>query len=266
MGFFSSSKKGSSFSLSPNPLKPKFRGGGTALGGARPGELVQVTFPAAGPLGCSIEKDHAGSAVVSSVAPGSQAAAAGLLRGDVVCWGGCGGEEAGFEEFMEVVRGGERPLCVEVKRLSTVAAPAAGGSAAADARKAAMVAAATRREEEMNKKRAPRSAARRAIDLDNNTKTYDHAATSAAPQTEETRRAVAAVKLGERKLAAELGYNPFEAVKSGAGGKGAAGKVGEAVAAGSEGSDGSAGPEQVAKPEFPNGTDGDEDVPDEFTL
>ena len=52
------------------------------------------------------------------MSPG-QAQDAGLLPGDVICWHGSGGDEAPFEEFMAIVKSGERPLTVEILRIAT---------------------------------------------------------------------------------------------------------------------------------------------------
>ena len=237
----------------------RFKGSGATLGGSRPGTLVEITFPSPGSLNCSIEKEASGGAVVSSVSPG-QAQEAGLLRGDVICWHGSGGEEASFEEFMSIVKSGERPLTVEILRIAT-GPQVTSASAGADARKAAMIAAADARETASKKKTLPRSAAKRAIDMDRNTKTYDHTQTSADPQTEEARRAVAAAKASEQKMVQDLGYNPFETVKSSSCNKPAARDTSASVTAGAP----STGPGQVAMPTFPN-QDDDAEIPDDFTL
>ncbi|GMH48721.1 hypothetical protein TrVE_jg14512 [Triparma verrucosa] len=191
----------------------KFKGSGSALGGSRPGKVFSVIFPTAGPLGMTIEKTEYGGAVVSKVEPSGPSHEAGIQRGDVVCWSGTGGEEAPFAEFMAIVKEGERPLEIDIKRLevATTNASNTSSSAAAESRRLAVIAAADARAKKSKQQQKP--IPKRPIDLKNNTKTYDHS--SDGPKSDAAAKAVAAAKANEANLANELGYNPFETVKMG---------------------------------------------------
>eukprot|EP00518_Triparma_eleuthera_P022231 CAMPEP_0197545074 /NCGR_PEP_ID=MMETSP1320-20131121/266_1 /TAXON_ID=91990 /ORGANISM="Bolidomonas sp., Strain RCC2347" /LENGTH=314 /DNA_ID=CAMNT_0043104551 /DNA_START=188 /DNA_END=1128 /DNA_ORIENTATION=- len=206
----SSSKMMSGLSLGG---KKSFKGSGQSLGGSRPGSTIPVIFCESGPLGMTIEKTESGSAVVARVEPGGAAEEAGVRRGDVVCWSG--GGEAEFEQFMAVVRSGERPLEIDIKRIVVKAATnVQSSSAAEEQRRLAVMAAASERQKKAvrSQKPVPKT---RPIDLKNNTKTYDHS--SNGPQSEEARRAVQAAKDQEKKTAERLGYNPYESVAVGSG-------------------------------------------------
>jgi hypothetical protein len=118
-------------------------------------------------------------------------------RGDFICWADSGGEEAIYEEIIQVVRSGERPLEMDMKRLSVKVGGTIGGtsaSAAEDARRAAVIAAAEKRNKAAKKMQKPLP--KRPIDLKNNTQTYDHSDKGAA-KTDEAKRAVAAAKSNE---------------------------------------------------------------------
>ncbi|GMH70653.1 hypothetical protein TrRE_jg2343 [Triparma retinervis] len=216
MNFFKS-KKGSTSKTPAFFKKSGFKASGQALGGSRPGALTNVVFVNPGPLGMSIEKTESGGAVVARVDAGSAAGEAGVQRGDFICWAGSGGEEATYEEIIQVVRSGERPLEMDMKRLSVKVGGTVGGSsasAAEDARRAAVIAAAEKRNKASKKMQKPLP--KRPIDLKNNTKMYDHSDKGAA-QTDEAKRAVAAAKSNEANLASTLGYNPYETVKMSSG-------------------------------------------------
>ena len=108
---------------------------------------------------------------------------------------------------------------LEARRFDqTTIAPSSsgGGSADAEARRRAMIAAAEAREKKhksQNKtiKHVTKSTLLKQQQQQQN---IDH---DQAPQTEASRRAAAAAKQGEADLAAELGYNPYEAIKKTAG-------------------------------------------------
>ncbi|GMH54319.1 hypothetical protein TL16_g01645 [Triparma laevis f. inornata] len=171
--------------------KSKFKGSGSALGGSRPGKVFSVIFVESGPLGMTIEKTEYGGAVVSKVEPSGPANEAGITRGDVVCWSGTEGEEAPFLEFMAIVKEGSRPLEIDIKRLQITAPSVSGGaSAAAESRRLAVIAAADARAKKSQRQQKP--IPKRAIDLKNNTKTYDHSSTG--PKSDAAAKAV-----GEKK-------------------------------------------------------------------
>lgn len=90
-----------------------FQGQGQFLGGTKPGKVFAVTFSNPGPLGVHVEKKsntNAG-AIVNGVVPGSQAEAAGVQRGDILCFAGSNGqEEIMYDMFLELAQGGQRPL------------------------------------------------------------------------------------------------------------------------------------------------------------
>lgn len=103
----------------PNPFanlgggKKAFKGQGNSLGGSKPGEVISVTLPHPGPLGVRVEKktNNDASAVVNQVVPGSQAEAAGLQRGDVLCYAGTNGqEEIMYDIFLQLARSEQRPI------------------------------------------------------------------------------------------------------------------------------------------------------------
>jgi hypothetical protein len=52
-----------------------------------------------------------GTAIVNEVVPGSQAEAAGLKRGDILCFAGSNGqEEMMYDMFLEIAQSGQRPI------------------------------------------------------------------------------------------------------------------------------------------------------------
>jgi predicted metalloprotease with PDZ domain len=90
-----------------------FQGQGKSLGGSKPGEVIAVTFSDPGPLGLRVEKksNTSASAIINQVVPGSQAEAAGLQRGDILCFSGSNGqEEIMYDMFLQLAQSGQRPL------------------------------------------------------------------------------------------------------------------------------------------------------------
>ena len=90
-----------------------FQGAGQSLGGSKPGQVISIVLPNAGPLGVRIEKksNSSASAIVNQVVEGSQAEAAGLQRGDILCFAGSNGqEEIEYDLFLQLVKSGERPI------------------------------------------------------------------------------------------------------------------------------------------------------------
>mmetsp|Transcript_23570 Transcript_23570/g.44830 ORF Transcript_23570/g.44830 Transcript_23570/m.44830 type:complete len:403 (-) Transcript_23570:2087-3295(-) len=235
---FKPKKKGSGggFSLNLPGMKKTFQGSGQSLGGSKPGKVIDVQLDKPGSLGIKIEKrPGTNSAIVSMVVEGSQAAEAGLRRGDILCFQGSNGqEEILYDMFRELAASDQRPLCFEVRRVETKATktgePGPGGdgkaSAEAYARKQAMIAAAEKREKAANARMKPipkvsksdlpalrstadrhREEAERLARLAEQDQNYSEASIKAA----------AAAKEQEAKLAAELGYNPYETSRATAG-------------------------------------------------
>jgi len=169
------------------------------------------------------EKNSQGTTIISRVVPGSQAAAAGLQRGDIVCHAGTNGsKEIPYNEILAMARSGRRPLKFDVRRIESNLGGGSnanisvgvGVSADAEARKQAMIAAAEAREakHKAKTKPVPRTASTEKIYL----KGKQNDATRQQPQyevneSEETKRAIAAVKKAEQDDAEYLGYNPYEA-------------------------------------------------------
>lgn len=95
------------------PKAPRMRGPGQSLGGAKPGDVLEIVLPHPGPLGVRIEKrsNNSESAIVNMVVPGSQAEAAGLLRGDVLCFAGSGGQnDIPYNMFLDIAKSTDRPI------------------------------------------------------------------------------------------------------------------------------------------------------------
>mmetsp|Transcript_6789 Transcript_6789/g.16551 ORF Transcript_6789/g.16551 Transcript_6789/m.16551 type:complete len:398 (+) Transcript_6789:117-1310(+) len=197
--------------------KPKMKGPGYSLGGSKPGQVFEIVLPNHGPLGIRVEQrsNNSASAIVNMVVQGSQADLAGLKRGDVLCFAGSNGQnEMPYSMFLEMAKSKQRPLHLEARRFDArTAAATSGGSADAEARRRAVIAAADAREKKHKSQ----------------TKTIKHVTKSTLlkqqqlqehaidPQSEASRKAAQAAKQGEADLAAELGYNPYEAVKKTAG-------------------------------------------------
>lgn len=193
-----------------------FSGQGQSLGGSQPGQVIPIQLSEPGPLGVGVEKrpNSKNTAIVNKVVDGSQAARAGLQRGDVLCFAGSNGqEEILYEMFLELARSEQRPLCFEVRRLTTKAdALQKPSSADAYNRKQAMIAAAEAREKAHKQKSKPVSKISTGDRLrgdKKDVKTYDNAA-SEVPKSAEALAAIEAAKTGEASTAAELGYNPYE--------------------------------------------------------
>jgi len=164
-----------------------------------------------------IERSNANrkTAIIAQVFEGTQAHYAGLERGDIVCLAGTQGEEElPYDLFLEMAKSPDRPLVFDIRRITTAAAQKdVNRSAEAYNRKQAMIAAAETREraakarEKPVKKFPPKPTA--IVDINSEIPNV--------PQSEEARRAVEAAKNSENKLAAELGYNPYETNKTSAG-------------------------------------------------
>lgn len=208
--------------LGQNNNQGGFKGSGETLGGKAPGKVIAVQLNDAGPLGVKVEKRPGSStAIVAMVVPDSQAAKAGLQRGDTLCFQGSNGtEEILYDMFLELARSNQRPLCFEVRRVQSKAAATnktgsdASRSAEAYARKQAMIAAAEKRERAHKAREKPMAKGgsnlnKKKEEAARNANNNNDEAT-AVPQTEEARQAALAAKNQEAKLAAQLGYNPYE--------------------------------------------------------
>ena len=56
-------------------------------------------------------QNSAGTAIVNQVVPGGQAEAAGMKRGDVLCYAGSNGQdEMMYDMFLELAKSEQRPL------------------------------------------------------------------------------------------------------------------------------------------------------------
>mmetsp|Transcript_21276 Transcript_21276/g.61039 ORF Transcript_21276/g.61039 Transcript_21276/m.61039 type:complete len:465 (-) Transcript_21276:194-1588(-) len=226
-----------------------YRGGGQSLGGSKPGRIIRIELPMAGPLGVKVEKRQGGAktAIVSQVLPDTQAAAAQLQRGDVICVADTGGEvEMLYEDFLKMAASDVRPLIFDIRRIDGVgvgaAAATAGaigsgggtgtgtGSSTADAyaKRQAVIAAAEARDKAHKKKTKPIAkgtgkdltiADRKRIEEQREEQARRNATEGigAATTSDESKRAVAAAKAGEAQHAAALGYNPYETNKVSAG-------------------------------------------------
>ena len=210
-----------------------FRGGGQSLGGSKPGRIIRIELPIAGPLGVKVEKRQgAKTAIVSQVLPDTQAAAAELQRGDVICVADTQGEvEMLYDDFLKMAASDVRPLVFDIRRIDGVGAvAAAGGSSTADAyaKRQAVIAAAEARDKAHKKKTKPiakgtgkdiTSADRKKIEEQREEQARKNAEEGIGTTTTsaESKRAVEAAKAGEAQHAAALGYNPYETNKVSAG-------------------------------------------------
>jgi len=89
------------------------KGPGQSLGGRKHGDVIQVIITEPGPLGVKVERktNNSKSAIVNMVVEGSQAEAAGLQRGDVLCFAGSDGqEEMPYSMFLEIAKSKQRPI------------------------------------------------------------------------------------------------------------------------------------------------------------
>jgi len=203
------------------------RGGGQSLGGSKPGKILDVSLGHAGSLGMEIEKQKNSSqstAIIAAVVPNSQAEKAGLQRGDIVCHPHSNGDEGiRYDQFIAMARSGSRPLIFQVRRIESSVLSGGDGyanskstagrvSADSYARKQAVIAAAEARDAKHKAKQKPlQKTGKRMDDLNpNQQQTYEHNQTN---DSEETRRAIAAIKQAEKDDAVKLGYNPYETNK-----------------------------------------------------
>ncbi|KAG7372586.1 PUB domain containing protein [Nitzschia inconspicua] len=215
-----------------------FQGQGKSLGGSKPGEFITVTLSQPGPLGVRVERksNTNASAIVNEVIPGSQAEAAGLQRGDILCFAGTNGQdEIMYDMFLQLAQSGQRPLHLEARRMTATtmasanskpaAAAASSGFQSADAelRRQAMIAAAEAREKAHRSKtktikHVTKSTLEKQKQLENNNnKDASVHSQKHEPLSDAARIAAQAAKQDEAALAAQLGYNPYQTAKATAG-------------------------------------------------
>jgi len=120
--------------------KNQDRGGGKSLGGSKPGKILSFTITDPGPIGVILENTREGSAIIASVAHGSQAQTVGLMRGDVICFqeeqddatgngNGNGKNEIPYKIFLEMVKSSTlRPLNFNIRRIESSASAAAAST------------------------------------------------------------------------------------------------------------------------------------------
>lgn len=203
--------------LGNNKQNKNPRGGGARLGGILPGRVISISLDEQGSLGIEVEKrkNSEKTAIISRVIAGSQAERAGLQRGDIVCHVG-GQDEYPYNQFVSLAKSGKRPLRFDVRRIeSTVLGgdntTSGDEKVSADSllRKQAVIAAAEAREKKFKAKMAPKpKPVPKSTSADKLQQQQLH---TTEGDSEETRRAIEAVKQAERADAEKLGYNPYEA-------------------------------------------------------
>jgi len=171
----------------------------------RPGSVIPIKIKAKnGSIGVRVEKvPKTGGVRVVSVESGGAGEAAGLIRGDVICFGGSDGmAEITFEHFAIMVEdlcsgeSGAGFLEIEVLRDAVIAAAAAREAA--------------RKKNEVKPKKSAPGPSFRGSKYE--TVTYDLPPPSSS---QESMAAVKAAKAREEAISSSLGYNPYEVVKSG---------------------------------------------------
>jgi len=211
----------------------KFSGAGQSLGGAKPGTVIPIVLPEAGPLGVRVEKrsNSEKTAIVHEVVPGGQAEKAGMIRGDILCFAGSNGQdEIMYDMFLDMAKSNQRPIELEVRRISTSLdkkkAPTStvvGKSADAEARRKAVIAAAEAREKAHKIKSKPmkqvtKSTLAKQQQLEQQQQEQEQLdPSSQEPKSEASRLAAEAAKHNEAQVAAQLGYNPYETSRATAG-------------------------------------------------
>jgi hypothetical protein len=205
-----------------------FSGNGQSLGGDQPGKVIDVQLDDPGPLGVKIEKrpNSQGTAIVAMVVPDSQAAKAGMQRGDILCFSGSNGtEEIMYDMFIQLAASDQRPLCFEIRRIQSKATSknasgnTSASSAEAYARKQAVIAAAEKRDKAHKSKLKPlpkkkdnlpallSTADRQRLEEERLARVTEMA--NQQPMTEASRKAREEAKNREATNAAQLGYNPY---------------------------------------------------------
>jgi len=208
-----------------------FHGQGQSLGGSKPGRVIQITLSNPGPLGVRVEKrpNSGGTAIVNMVVAGSQAEAAGMKRGDILCFAGSNGqEEMMYEMFLDLAKSEQRPIHIEIRRIDRELKKQHKTSADVDHRRQAVIAAAEAREKAHKAKSKPlkhitkttlakQQQQQQQLQEGNLSGEDLNSEVSNEPLTVEAQKAAALAKQGEAQLAAQLGYNPYETARSTAG-------------------------------------------------
>lgn len=201
------------------------RGAGKTLGGTKSGTLKSISISEQGPIGVQLENTSAGSAIIGKVIPGGVAEAAGLLRGDIICYPNTNGnDEIKYKEFLEMIKSNTRPLQFEVRRVETpsLSSNTDGLRADAYARKQAMIAAAEARDKQNKFAKKPVRSGKE-LTSEQKQKIAQQREQNAlrnaeqmcnAPMSETSQKAVEAAKQDETKRIQELGYNPYESSRS----------------------------------------------------
>jgi hypothetical protein len=207
-----------------------FSGQGQSLGGnTQPGQVIPMVLAEPGPLGIQLEKrSDRQTAIVGSIVAGSQAEAAGLQRGDILCFAGSQGrEEILYEMFLQLAQSVQRPLCLEVRRIAPVKSQPSHSKNADDfARRQAVIAAAELREQQHKKKQKPMAkstdtskllrSSEEKIRLEQEQKARQELQQQ-QPLSAATLEAQALAKASEAKTAREFGYNPYQSKSLSAG-------------------------------------------------
>lgn len=167
---------------------------------------------------------------MSMVVEGSQAEAAGLKRGDILCFAGSEGKsEIPYDDFLQMARSNQRPIVFEARRIASSTGDSTTSdtnkSADAYARKQAVIAAAEARDKankkwskpvgkgKTDKKLSEEERRKKELEMERDAQLRQQE----APQSEEARQAMEAAKKSEADWASQLGYNPYETNKVTAG-------------------------------------------------
>jgi hypothetical protein len=151
---------------------------------------------------------------------GSQAAQAGIQRGDILCHANTNGEEEiTYEKFLELAASTQRPLVFDVRRVESKSAKPSSSESSADAyaRKQAMIAAAEAREKAHKQKMKPIPKGKETSFAKQRPVVPSTQQGSHEPMSEESKRAAETAKKDEAVHAAQLGYNPYETARVTAG-------------------------------------------------
>jgi hypothetical protein len=153
------------------------------------------------------------------VVTGSQAEAAGIQRGDILCYADTSGEEEiMYNDFLTLASSDQRPLVFDVRRVeSNATKDSEQTSAESYARKQAVIAAAEAREKAHKVKTKPISKAKESNLLRKPTAPLPTQQGSHEPMSEESKKAAEAAKADEHLHAVQLGYNPYETARATAG-------------------------------------------------
>jgi hypothetical protein len=151
------------------------------------------------------------------VVEGGQAEAAGIERGDILCYAGTNGEkEIMYDQFLALAASDQRPLVFDVRRIESTVKKDEDTTAESFSRKQAVIAAAEARERAHKQKIKPIPKGKESNLLRKPTPLPTHQG-SHEPMSEEAKKAAEAAKADESVFAAQLGYNPYETARATAG-------------------------------------------------